>query len=164
MSFSGAGGNVSRQLIAYIGPWSSVNDDFGPYAAPTGFSKAQFSTEGDGSGYEITIYDGVAESIDEAVWGKWNATLGCRLNPLPPPAIPNAAYGAACGIPETSWSKVIGPSSQGGTGTEANPLVTDGASSQKLLASYPIYYCRAKLTNIGGGATGVVKVWAVFIP
>jgi hypothetical protein len=163
MSISGAGGNKSRQLIAYIGPWTALNDDFGPYALPTGFSKVQFSTEGDGAGYSISIYDGVSTAIDTAIQGVYNPDLGIRLSPMPPPPVPTAAYGAALAIPETSWSLVIGPSSQAGTGPEANPLIPNGVNASKLLASYPIYYCRAKVTAVAG-ATGRIKVWAVAIP
>lgn len=163
MSISGAGGNKSRQLIAYVGSWSNVGDDFGPYQLPTGFSKVQFSTEGAGSGYEITIYDGVAQSIQDAILGAWDPLNCIYRNPMPPPPIPNAAYGAALAIPETSWHKTVGPSAQGGTGVEANPIVANGAQSQVLLASYPIYYVRAKVTNITAGS-GIVSVWAVAIP
>jgi hypothetical protein len=163
MSMSNAGANKSRQLIAYVGPWSSVNDDYGPFALPTGFSKARFSTEGAGSGYTVTIYDGVSFDIEDAIYGKWNPSRGARLSPHPPPQVPNAAYGALLAIPETSWAKTVGPSSQAGTGVEANPLVTNGTQSQILISSYPIYYVRAKVTAIAG-ATGVVSIYCVGIP
>lgn len=132
---------------------------------PSGFSKGKFYTIGNGSGYTITLYDSADRAIDEFILGKHYPYLGTRLNPNPPPVVPNAAYGAAAisTIPETSYSKVIGPSAQGGTGTEANPLVTDGIQSQALISSYPIWYVRAKVTAIAG-ATGTVEVWVTAIP
>lgn len=165
-SMSNAGANKSRQLIAVIGPWSLVNDDFGPYSAPTGFSKVQFSTTGDGAGYQIGIYDAMDPLIEDFIWGKHYPYLGCRLSPNPPPYVPSASYGAAAasaGVLETSYKLTIGPSSQGGTGTEANPIIVDGVQSQALLSSYPIYYCRAKVLAVAG-ATGTVNVWATAIP
>lgn len=164
MSISGAGGNKSRQLIAYVGPWSVIGDDFGPYGNSSGFTKYRFETEGAGSGYEITIYDGSSQTIQDAIQGVWSPYTNLYQNPNPPPPIPNAGYGALLAIPETCWSPTVGPSASGVPGgAEANPIVTNGLQSQKLFSSYPIYYCRAKITNITAGS-GIVKVWAIAIP
>jgi hypothetical protein len=162
MSIGNAGANKARVQIAYCGPWSLLGDDFGAYGSTSGFTKYAFYTEGTGPGWGITIYDGASNAIDNAVFGTWNPNLCIRLSPKPPPPIPTAAYGASLAIPETDWSKTIGPSAQGTPGgAEANPLVSDGVQSQKLFSSYPLWWVRAKVTTVG---TGTLLVWAVAVP
>jgi hypothetical protein len=168
MSMSGAGGNRQRQLVAYVGAWSLLNDDFGPYRFPAGWTKAQFQTEGTGPGWGITIYDGISQTIDDFVIGNYNPTYGIYANPNPQPVIPTAAYGAAAqaaGVTELVWNKSIGPSAQAGTGIgtgiEANPLVSNGTQGQTFVMSYPSIWARAKVTTVG---TGQLKIWMFSTP
>jgi hypothetical protein len=169
MSISGAGGNRSRFLIAWFGPWSAIGDDFGPYNGQLGYTKFRFETTGNSSGYEITIYDGSDPAIDDFIFGKFNKSLGIRLSPNPPPVQPVASYGAASfaapyNLTENNWSPTVGPSAQGAPGgAESNPIVTNGTQGQKLFSGYPIYYVRAKITNITA-ATGSGGIWAVAVP
>ena len=167
MSISSAGGNKQLTCIAYATPGSSLNDDFGPYKAPTGFSKFKFSTSGAGTGYSFTVYDGSDQPITDFLNGTYRPQFSSYYGMNPPPAVPNAAYGSAAvvaGCTPDMWSKVVGtPPIQGGTGTEANPLVTTGTSSQILIASYPIWYVKVVLTAFAGAA-GIVKVLIQGIP
>lgn len=163
MSIGNAGANKSRIQIANVGAtYSLIGDDFGPYHGTSGWTKYVFYTEGTGVGWGITIYDGVSNAIDNAVYGAWNPNLAIRLSPQPPPPIPTAAYGALLAIPETDWSMTIGPSAQGiPGGAEANPLVSTGVNAQKLFSSYPLWWVRAKVTTVG---TGTLIVWAEAVP
>lgn len=169
MSISGAGGNRSRFLIANFGPWSAIGDDFGPYNGQLGYTKFRFETTGNSAGYEITIYDGSDPMIDDFIFGKYNTSLHIRMSPNPPPIQPIAAYGAASfaapyNLTENNWSVTVGPSAQGAPdGAESNPILTTGLQSQKLFSGYPIYYVRAKITNITV-PTGSGAIWAIAVP
>lgn len=164
MSFSGAGGNRQRQLIAYAGPWSLILDDFGPYKAPSGWTKHNIQTELTGTGWGITIYDSVSQSIDDFVIGQYNPQYGIYANPKPPPPMPTAEYGAALvafGVGPTAWNKSIGPSAQAGTGIEANPLISDGLFGQTFIMNYSTIWIKAVITTVG---TGTLKVWQFSAP
>jgi hypothetical protein len=148
-----------------------VNDDYGPYKAPTGFSKFAIQSVGDpgnGGSYSFSIYTSGAQKIADFINGTFNPAYFIWWNAVPPPQTPNAGYGAAgatAGITEDMWALAPGVSVQGGTGTEANPIVVAAAGQSKiLLLSYPVWYIRAKLTAIGGAPTGNVQLLLQGIP
>jgi hypothetical protein len=160
------GGDVvtADQAVLAGGADAFAGDDFGPYRFPSGWTKAQFQTEGTGSGWGITIYDGISQTIDDFVIGTYNPTYGIYANPHPPPPVPTAAYGAlalVAGVNELVWNKSIGPAAQTGTGLEANPLVSNGTQGQTFIMNYPSIWARAKVTTAG---TGTLKIWMFSAP
>jgi hypothetical protein len=161
---SGAGGNRSWQRIAYVGPWSSLNDDFGPYILARGFSKYGIQTTGTGAGYQLTVYgSNDDETIRAAVYGTLNTQFRTYQNMNPPPGEPTAAYGTACAIPESSWYVLPAPSEQSGTGNVTNPLIPTGTNASVLFVTMPLTAVRVKVTGVSGGS-GITNVIAFGIP
>lgn len=106
----------------------------------TGFTKWQFQLVPPPGGttvgtYQVTLY-GTTSSL---AYSQWELSHNPQAY-----AYPNSAPPA---MPAAGWFILPGPSDQGGTGTDANPLT---AAAPTLTVSRPLVAVRAVLT---GGAT-----------
>lgn len=104
-----------------------------------GFSKWGFQILGGGTGYSVSVYG----TLDPVLF-KYLDTPGTAGTP----------QALALIVPASSWFLLPAPSSETGTGADANPMV---AANPTMLASRPLVAVRAVVTATAT-PTGVISV------
>ena len=123
-----------------------VNDS-GPVlvGSAAGFTKWTFQLIGAGAiaaGYSVTIYG----TIDPVLW-----TALTQLGPSL--GLNDAPDGLSAYIPASSWSPLMGPSEQSGTGPMTNPMLS--GQSTMLVVSGGLMAVRAVITAVSSPSNPV---------
>ena len=161
---SGANGRYANNLQY---PIAGYGNDSGWWLSPRGFSKLGFQIIGPGAttaGYTVSVYG----TLDPAAyWTYFNAmqsgVLGLQTgaaNSLGGADGLSTGGGQDPGIPATSTVLLEGPSSQAGTGTIANPMVSGTSPLFVLANAFQAYRC--VLTTVGAPTLEVkIAGWGI---